>query len=167
MKCCLQGSEIIEKEIEMLRILNKSNIPHIAKIIDVSNFSLYYKSSRYHFTGLILPLYWGDLRSLMNLNISFTDDDVLRMIRQCLCALKGLIIYLILFFLKGIHDCNYFHADIKPCNIMCNPKKNDEDRYELSIIDFGLCSKEDAVLPWPELGTAIYNPPEVALGYTK
>jgi serine/threonine protein kinase len=70
------------------------------------------------------------------------------------------IMYQILDGFNYIHSLGISHSDIKPENILINPKT-----YDIQIIDFGLSCMIDNSKKCQNIGTVIYTSPEILVRY--
>jgi len=166
-KCSPSGSSVFEKERRCLTRLNEESVPNVPSLIDIVEFRVGTNFLAYDFIGMVTPKYHCDLYDLYMTGIILTDKVILRMMKQVLSCLQGSTYCSKknLSFL-GLHRCKLFHADLKPQNIMV--KKAFQSIYEIDlvVIDFGLTKEDEPYkVAYPNIGTAVYNAPEIFLGF--
>lgn len=93
----------------------------------------------------------GELYEALMANGKFPEEDVAKIIKQILAALKHL------------HDKNIAHRDLKPENVIIESK---EGEMRIKLIDFGLSKLlgKNGKIMMTKLGTPYYVSPEVLEG---
>ncbi|KAK2197280.1 bifunctional Protein kinase-like domain superfamily/Protein kinase domain/Protein kinase [Babesia duncani] len=134
-----------EKEIEILKSLQEADVDgksHVVRLLD-----------RFDYKGhlcMVLPWYWGNLRSALKKNGGGTGLSVATLhsyTRQLFTALRHL------------SRCRIMHADLKPDNILVN-----DSFTTIQVADLGSASDESENDITAYLVSRFYRAPEIILG---
>lgn len=119
-----------------------NNVQGLCKILDIIKLDYCFNVIIEYIPGITLHKYIYEMKH--------TADEIYIIIRE------------LLMILVRLHDTSVIHMDIKPENIIVNPKKN----FKTWVIDLGYASKKKC--EYKMNGTPIYMAPEIFLetGYT-
>jgi serine/threonine protein kinase len=136
--------KMLLNEVNILRHLQDVCGPHLLCYVD-------YEDDPTDTAYTIITEYLGPYVTLESFIKNTSDKDRWAVIRPVFTNL--------LLGLQDLHNANVAQRDLKPSNILFNPKNN-----AIKIIDFGLSCYAKECDTAPVAGTAIYMSPEMSRG---